>query len=99
MSSSDTDLILVCGSRQFPVHRQVLSQVSPVFDTLVADTDTETETEATDDNNNTKNRVVVDSLSERELVKILKFLYTGDIKFEDDCVKILTAANLYQVRN
>ena len=97
MSSSDTDLILVCGSRQFPVHRQVLSQVSPVFDTLVADT--ETETDATDDNNNTKDRVVVDSLSERELVKILKFLYTGDIKFEDDCVKILTAANLYQVRN
>ena len=97
MSSSDTDLILVCGSRQFPVHRQVLSQVSPVFDTLVADTDTETE--ATDDNNNTKDRVVVDSLGERELVKILKFLYTGDIKFEDDCVKILTAANLYQVRN
>ena len=97
MSSSDTDLILVCGSRQFPVHRQVLSQVSPVFDTLVADT--ETETDATDDNNNTKDRVVVDSLGERELVKILKFLYTGDIKFEDDCVKILTAANLYQVRN
>ena len=93
MSSSDSDLILLCGTRQFPVHRHMLAQLSPVFDTLVTDTDTE----ATDDNNNTKDRLVVDSLSERVLVKMLKFIYTGDIKFNDDCVKILTAANMYQV--
>ena len=96
-----TDLIVVCGSRQFPVHKERLRQVSPTFEAILESLDGG---ECVDVNNNdsgemrkVQDRVIVDNVSGQVFEKILNFIYNGSIEFSDDCVKILTASNLYQV--
>ena len=44
-----------------------------------------------------RDRLIVDDVSEITLEKILNFIYNGSIEFENDCVKILMAADCYQV--
>lgn len=46
-----------------------------------------------------RDRLIVDDVSEITLEKILNFIYNGSIEFENDCVKILMAADCYQVHN
>ena len=45
-----------------------------------------------------RDRLIVDDVSEITLEKILNFIYNGTIEFENDCVKILMAADCYQVQ-
>ena len=61
---------------------------------IVRDTDDEV-----DDNNNSfyRDRLVVEDLNEGTLEKILHYIYNGSIEFDQDCLKILLAANKYQV--
>ena len=90
-----TDLIVVCGTRHFPAHKQILAKASVVFDSMIVrDTDDEV-----DDNNNSfyRDRLVVEDLNEGTLEKILHYIYNGSIEFDQDCLKILLAANKYQV--
>ena len=94
-----TDLIVVCGSRQFPVHKERLRQLSPTFEAIFESLD-----ECVDVNNNdfaetrkVQDRVIVDNVSGQVFEKILSFIYNGSIEFSDDCVKILKASDLYQV--
>ena len=97
-----TDLIVVCGSRQFPVHKERLRQVSPAFAAIIEDLDGG---ECVDVNNNdsgtemrkVQDRVIVDNVNGQVFEKILNFIYNGTVKFSEDCVKILIASNLYQV--
>ena len=96
-----TDLIVVCGSRQFPVHKERLRQVSPTFEAILESLDGG---ECVDVNNNdsaemrkVQDRVIVDNVSGQVFEKILNFIYNGSIEFSDDCVKILKASDLYQV--
>ena len=51
-----------------------------------------------DVNNNARDRIILDNVDEAVLLKILYFVYTGFVEFEDDCVELLLAANLYQVK-
>ena len=92
-----TDLIVVCGRKHFPAHKQILAKASVVFDSMIV-RDTEDEV---DDNNNSfyRDRLVLDDLNENTLQKILHFIYNGSIEFDQDCLKILLAANKYQVFN
>ena len=46
-----------------------------------------------------RDRLIVDDVSEITLEKILNFIYNGSIEFENDSVKILMAADCYQVHN
>jgi len=90
-----TDLIVVCGTRHFPAHKQILAKASVVFDSMIVrDTDDEV-----DDNNNSfyRDRLVVEDLNEGTLEKILHYIYNGSIEFDQDCLKILLAANKYQL--
>ena len=96
-----TDLIVVCGSRQFPVHKERLRQVSPTFAAILESLDGG---ECVDVNNNdsamtrkVQDRVIVDNVNGKVFEKILNFIYNGTVKFSDDCVKILIASDLYQV--
>ena len=103
-SSSDmqtTDLIVVCGSRQFPVHKERLREVSPTFEAILDNLD---DGGCVDVNNNdsdeiriVQDRVIVDNVNGDIFEKILNFIYNGSIEFSDDCVKILVASDLYQV--
>ena len=103
-SSSDmqsTDLIVVCGSRQFPVHKERLREVSPTLEAILDSLD---EGGCVDVNNNdsdqtrkVQDRVIVDNVNGEIFEKILNFIYNGSIEFSDDCVKILIASDLYQV--
>ena len=97
-----TDLIVVCGSRQFPVHKERLRQGSPTFAAILESLDGGG---CVDVNNNdsaaetrkVQDRVILDNVNGQVFEKILNFIYTGSIKFSDDCVKILIASDLYQV--
>ena len=96
-----TDLIVVCGSRQFPVHKERLREVSPTLEAILDNLD---EGGCVDVNNNdsyetrkVQDRVIVDNVNGEIFEKILNFIYNGSIEFSDDCVKILIASDLYQV--
>ena len=96
-----TDLIVVCGPRQFPVHKERLREVSPTLEAILGNLD---EGGCVDVNNNdsdetikVQDRVIVDNVNGEIFEKILNFIYNGSIEFSDDCVKILMASDLYQV--
>ena len=100
-SMQTTDLIVVCGSRQFPVHKERLREVSPTLEAILDSLD---EGGCVDVNNNdsdqtrkVQDRVIVDNVNGEIFEKILNFIYNGSIEFSDDCVKILIASDLYQV--
>ena len=89
-------MIVVCGRKQFPAHKQILAKASVVFDSMIVRDSDDTEV---DDNNNSNytDRLVVDDLNEDTLQKILHYIYNGSIEFDQGCLKILLAANKYQV--
>ena len=96
-----TDLIVVCGSRQFPVHKEKLRQVSPAFAAILENLD---EGGCVDVNNNDSNemrkvqdRVIVDNVNEHIFEKILNYIYSGSIEFANDYIEVLMASDLYEV--
>ena len=102
--SSETespDLIIVCGAHQFPVHKQKLRKVSPIFENIIENLESGVNVDV---NNNdfiqktsALDRVIVDNVSDEIFEKILNFIYHGSVEFADDCVKILRAADYYEV--
>ena len=96
-----TDLIIVCGSRQFPVHKERLREVSPTFEAILDNLDdggcVDVNNNDSDETRKVQDRVIVDNVNGDVFEKILNFIYNGSIEFSDDCVKILMASDLYQV--
>jgi len=95
-----SDMLIVCGRRNYLAHKDKLSQESPVIKSMLGSISSEVTKETqvnVDLNNNARDRIILDNVDEDVLLKILYFVYTGSVEFEDDCVDILLAANLYQI--
>ena len=100
----DPDIILLSGANQYEAHKHKLASASAVFATMITD---HIQCEVDDNNNDkdghilpSKDRIIVDEIEEEILKTILQFIYTGTMTPADlslHCVKLLKAANLYQV--
>jgi len=95
-----SDMMIVCGKRNYLAHKDKLCQESPVIKSMLGSISSEVTNETQvmgDVNNNARDRIILDNVDEAVLLKILYFVYTGFVEFEDDCVELLLAANLYQI--
>ncbi|KAH9402552.1 hypothetical protein TYRP_016080 [Tyrophagus putrescentiae] len=88
-SGEHSDVVIVVGKTQFPVHKNILSTHSPVFQALFRTHDTVEERE---------NKVIISDVSADTMKDFLQFIYTG-VKPKDDrlTMSLLIVADKYQV--
>lgn len=73
-SGSMTDVTVVCGEKEFPAHKLILSATSNYFRTMFSSGCTE----------GTNTRIELPSVTAKEMEIILQFIYMGNFNDVDD---------------
>ncbi|KAH7731639.1 speckle-type poz protein [Aphelenchoides avenae] len=83
-----SDLIIACGSKEYPVHKAVLASRSPVFGAMFEHEMTEARSD----------RVVIDDIEPEVVKELLRFMYTDNAPNLDRMAdELLAAADKYQL--
>lgn len=83
-----SDFKIICNKRNFPVHRAVLCEISPVFMQMLQAEMIESKT----------CEVVIKDIDENVMEEMIRFVYTGKANFDGDlAVKLLRVAEKYGI--
>ena len=89
MVIKNLNLIQVCGEKEFPVHRFILSARSPDFKATFSHDETD---------EGKTGRVIIKDLEPETLEILIKFAYTGQVDYNDLTIELLSAADKYNIQ-
>eukprot|EP00928_Gymnodinium_smaydae_P023410 TRINITY_DN19338_c0_g1_i1.p1 TRINITY_DN19338_c0_g1~~TRINITY_DN19338_c0_g1_i1.p1 ORF type:complete len:308 (-),score=29.33 TRINITY_DN19338_c0_g1_i1:81-941(-) len=81
-----TDYAIVCGSNEYPCHREVLAGVSPVFERML---------NSLQYDESSSNRYEIKNAEPAVVKSMLEFMYTGSLPDSSNLVDILCLADQY----
>lgn len=82
-----SDFLIIVDSKEFPVHKNILSIQSPVFDVMLSNDMQEIQT----------NRMNIEDFSQSTVEAFLYFLYTGEETIDADAIELFKIAAKYNV--
>ena len=90
LEEPSSDFKIICDSKEFPVHKLILSSRSDVFKTMLGSDTPYTEVK--------NGALMIEDISSATMKSFLKFMYTDMIKQEEINCELLYAANRYDFK-
>ncbi|XP_043468134.1 ankyrin repeat and BTB/POZ domain-containing protein BTBD11-B-like [Leptopilina heterotoma] len=84
-----SDVTFIVGEETFRGHKMILSAKSPVFDRMLSSEMKEALT----------NVVVIEDMEPEVFYEVLRYIYTGKVKFPQNVFQILKAADYYNIED